>query len=122
MDGAAKNAARPTSAYRSCLAVLADGYFASFLAPEEFARNMAPILRHAAECGRVNARIESGLILLCRLRASRERGPRAGGQNTRPHGRTVLDANRVRLARRHHRAAQRVHRGRARQGRAMIGG
>lgn len=51
---------------------LADGYFASFLAPDEFARNMAVIRRYAAEYGRANARIESGLILLCRLGDSRE--------------------------------------------------
>ena len=47
---------------------LADGYFASFLTPEEFARKMATIRGYAAEYGRANARIESGLILLCRLR------------------------------------------------------
>lgn len=52
---------------------LADGYFASFQAPEEFARNMAAVRRYAAEYGRANARIEAGLILLCRLGASRER-------------------------------------------------
>lgn len=52
---------------------MADGYFASFLAPEEFARNMATIRRYAAEYGRANARIESGLILLCRLGDSREK-------------------------------------------------
>ncbi len=51
---------------------LADGYFASFLTPEEFSRNMATVRRYAAESGRANARIESGLILLCRLGSSRE--------------------------------------------------
>jgi len=51
----------------------ADGYFASFLAPDEFARNMETIRRYAAEAGRANARIESGLILLCRLAPTRER-------------------------------------------------
>jgi probable F420-dependent oxidoreductase len=52
---------------------LADGYFASFQTPEEFTRNMATVRTYAAQCGRANARIESGLILLCRLAASRER-------------------------------------------------
>jgi alkanesulfonate monooxygenase len=50
-----------------------DGYFASFQTPAEFARNMATIRDYAAQFGRRNARIESGLILLCRLAASRER-------------------------------------------------
>jgi alkanesulfonate monooxygenase SsuD/methylene tetrahydromethanopterin reductase-like flavin-dependent oxidoreductase (luciferase family) len=52
---------------------MADGYFASFLAPDEVARNIATIRGYAAEYGRANARIESGLILLCRLGPSRER-------------------------------------------------
>lgn len=52
---------------------LADGYFASFQTPEEFTRNMATIRNYAAQFGRANARIESGLILLVRLAASRER-------------------------------------------------
>jgi alkanesulfonate monooxygenase SsuD/methylene tetrahydromethanopterin reductase-like flavin-dependent oxidoreductase (luciferase family) len=52
---------------------LADGYFASFQTPEEFTRNMATIRNYAAQFDRANARIESGLILLCRLAESRER-------------------------------------------------
>jgi probable F420-dependent oxidoreductase len=52
---------------------LADGYFASFQTPEEFTRNMATIRGYAAQFDRANARIESGLILLCRLAESRER-------------------------------------------------
>jgi alkanesulfonate monooxygenase SsuD/methylene tetrahydromethanopterin reductase-like flavin-dependent oxidoreductase (luciferase family) len=52
---------------------MADGYFASFLTPEEFARSMTAIRGYAAEYGRANARIESGLILLCRLGPTRER-------------------------------------------------
>jgi probable F420-dependent oxidoreductase len=52
---------------------LADGYFASFQTPEEFSRNMATIRGYAEQFGRANARIESGLILLCRLAATRER-------------------------------------------------
>ena len=52
---------------------MADGYFASFLTPDEFERNMTAIRSYAAEYGRANARIESGLILLCRLGPSRER-------------------------------------------------
>ena len=52
---------------------IADGYFASFLAPDEVARSVAAVRAYAAEYGRANARIESGLILLCRLGPSRER-------------------------------------------------
>jgi probable F420-dependent oxidoreductase len=52
---------------------LADGYFASFQTPDEFERNMATIRQYAEQFGRANARIESGLILLCRLAATRER-------------------------------------------------
>jgi probable F420-dependent oxidoreductase len=51
----------------------ADGYFASFQTPDEFERNMATIRLYAEQSGRANARIESGLILLCRLAATRER-------------------------------------------------
>lgn len=51
---------------------LADGYFASFQTPAEFADNMAKIRAYAAEYGRSNARIEAGLILLCRIAPSRE--------------------------------------------------
>ena len=51
----------------------ADGFFASFQAPEEFAHNMATVRKYAVEYGRANARIESGLILLCRLAPTRER-------------------------------------------------
>lgn len=54
-------------------AKLADGYFASFQTPEEFARSMSAIRNHAADYGRANARIEAGLILLCRLEKSREK-------------------------------------------------
>lgn len=52
---------------------LADGYFASFQTPDEFERNMATIRQYAEQFGRANARIESGLILLCRLAETRER-------------------------------------------------
>jgi len=61
-DGALKRTAR-----------LADGYFASFRSPDEFAGAMAKIREYAAACGRANGRIESGLILLCRLADSRQR-------------------------------------------------
>ncbi|MGH7948097.1 MAG: LLM class flavin-dependent oxidoreductase [Candidatus Binataceae bacterium] len=54
-------------------AKLADGYFASFQTPVEFATSMAKIRAYAAEYGRVDAHIESGLILLCRIANSRER-------------------------------------------------
>ncbi|MGH8014462.1 MAG: LLM class flavin-dependent oxidoreductase [Candidatus Binataceae bacterium] len=52
---------------------LADGYFASFQTPQEFAGNIDKIRNYAAQYGRANAHIESGLILLCRLAESRER-------------------------------------------------
>ena len=61
-DAALKRAAR-----------LADGYFASFQTPEEFGASMAKIHDYAAGYGRANARIESGLILLCRIAGSREK-------------------------------------------------
>lgn len=61
-DGALRRTAR-----------LADGYFASFRTPDEFVRAMATIREYAGACGRANARIESGLILLCRIADSRER-------------------------------------------------
>jgi probable F420-dependent oxidoreductase len=51
----------------------ADGYFASFQTPQEFAQSMATIHSYAVQFGRENSRIESGLILLCRLASSRER-------------------------------------------------
>jgi alkanesulfonate monooxygenase SsuD/methylene tetrahydromethanopterin reductase-like flavin-dependent oxidoreductase (luciferase family) len=50
----------------------ADGYFASFQTPDEFARNLATIRGYAKEFGRENARIEAGLILFCRLGRTRE--------------------------------------------------
>jgi len=52
------------------VARLGDGYFASVLSPEEYARNLATIRRLAAEYGRAGARIESGIILRCRLASS----------------------------------------------------
>jgi probable F420-dependent oxidoreductase len=51
----------------------ADGYFASFQTPSEFSNSMATVRAYAEQFGRANARIESGLILLCRLAATRER-------------------------------------------------
>ncbi|HVN88375.1 MAG TPA: LLM class flavin-dependent oxidoreductase [Candidatus Binataceae bacterium] len=51
----------------------ADGYFASFQTPDEFATNLATIRKYAAEFGRADARIESGLILLCRLGETKEK-------------------------------------------------
>jgi probable F420-dependent oxidoreductase len=52
---------------------LADGFFASFQTPDEFAMSMKKIREYAAGYGRANARIESGLILLCRVAGSREK-------------------------------------------------
>lgn len=51
-------------------AKLADGYFASFQTPQEFAQNMAAIRRYAAEYERAQAHIESGIIVRCRLSSS----------------------------------------------------
>ena len=51
----------------------ADGYFASFQTPHEFSSSMATVRAYAEQFGRANARIESGLILFCRLAATRER-------------------------------------------------
>jgi probable F420-dependent oxidoreductase len=51
----------------------ADGYFASFQTPHEFASSVATVRAYADQFGRANARIESGLILFCRLATSRER-------------------------------------------------
>ncbi|HXW84491.1 MAG TPA: LLM class flavin-dependent oxidoreductase [Candidatus Binataceae bacterium] len=51
----------------------ADGFFASFQTPAEYAASMAKIREYAKQYGRENARIESGLILLCRIAPSRER-------------------------------------------------
>ncbi|HEY6418318.1 MAG TPA: LLM class flavin-dependent oxidoreductase [Candidatus Binataceae bacterium] len=52
---------------------LADGYFASFQTPDEYGASMAKIRDYAAQYGRADARIESGLIVLCRIAGSRER-------------------------------------------------
>jgi probable F420-dependent oxidoreductase len=54
-------------------AQLADGYFASFQTPDEFSTNLATIRNYAKQFGRENARIEAGLILLCRLGSTREK-------------------------------------------------
>jgi probable F420-dependent oxidoreductase len=61
-DGALKRTAR-----------LADGFFASFQTPDEYATSMTKIRDYAAAYGRANAHIESGLILLCRIAGSREK-------------------------------------------------
>lgn len=52
---------------------LADGYFGSIQTPQEFATRVSTIRKYAAEYGRGNGHIESGLILLCRIGSSRER-------------------------------------------------
>jgi len=52
---------------------LGDGYFASFQTPDEFAAHMAQIREYARGYGRENARIESGLILRCRISSSKKR-------------------------------------------------
>ena len=52
---------------------LGDGYFASFQTPDEFGARMAAIREYAKGFGRENARIESGLILRCRISTSKKR-------------------------------------------------
>jgi probable F420-dependent oxidoreductase len=52
---------------------LGDGYFASFQTPDEFAARMAAIREYAKGFGREHARIESGLILRCRISTSKQR-------------------------------------------------
>lgn len=52
---------------------LADGFFGSFLTPEEYAKTIAKIRTYAREYGRENARIESGLILFSRIASSRDK-------------------------------------------------
>ncbi|HUY38032.1 MAG TPA: LLM class flavin-dependent oxidoreductase [Candidatus Binataceae bacterium] len=66
IGGRAESALRRT-------ARLGDGFFASFQTPEEYESSMAKIRAYAVEYGRANARIESGLILLCRIASSREK-------------------------------------------------
>jgi len=66
IGGRAESALRRT-------ARLGDGFFASFQTPEEYESSMAKIRAYALEYGRANARIESGLILLCRIASSREK-------------------------------------------------
>jgi probable F420-dependent oxidoreductase len=61
-DGALKRTAR-----------LADGFFASFQTPDEYATSMRKIHEYAVAYGRGDAHIESGLILLCRIAGSREK-------------------------------------------------
>jgi len=61
-DGALKRTAR-----------LADGFFASFQTPDEYATSINKIREYAAGYGRANARIEAGLILFCRIAGSREK-------------------------------------------------
>ncbi|MGH7248476.1 MAG: LLM class flavin-dependent oxidoreductase [Pseudomonadota bacterium] len=66
IGGRAESALRRT-------ARLGDGFFASFQTPGEYEASMAQIRAYAIEYGRVNARIESGLILLCRVASSRDK-------------------------------------------------
>jgi probable F420-dependent oxidoreductase len=60
-DGALKRTAR-----------FADGYFPSLQTPAEYAKCWATIRRYAEQYGRANARIESGIIIFCRLAPSRQ--------------------------------------------------
>jgi probable F420-dependent oxidoreductase len=54
-------------------AVMGDGYFASFQTPAEYRAAMNTIAELAAAAGRISGRIESGLILRCRMAVSRQK-------------------------------------------------
>jgi probable F420-dependent oxidoreductase len=64
VGGTADGALRRTARF-------ADGYFPSLQTPEEYAKCWATIKSYAEQFGRGNARIESGIIIFCRLAPSR---------------------------------------------------
>ncbi len=74
-DGALKRTAR-----------FADGYFPSLQTPEEYAKCWATIRRYAEQFGRAEARIESGIIIFCRLAPSRRQALEEVPQFLRPFG------------------------------------
>jgi probable F420-dependent oxidoreductase len=47
------------------VARVADGWFASFVTPEEFAEGVSKIAAYAVACGRANEEIEAGSIVFC---------------------------------------------------------
>ncbi|GIX49694.1 MAG: LLM class F420-dependent oxidoreductase [Candidatus Tectimicrobiota bacterium] len=58
------------------VAQLADGWFASFVTPEEFAAGMEKIAAYAAACGRADEEIEAGSIVFCHVDRDGERARR----------------------------------------------
>jgi probable F420-dependent oxidoreductase len=79
VGGTADGALRRTACF-------ADGYFPSLQTPEEYAQCWSTIRRYAGQCGRANARIESGIIIFCRLASSRERALEELPKYLRPFG------------------------------------
>jgi probable F420-dependent oxidoreductase len=74
-DGALKRTAR-----------FADGYFPSLQTPEEYAKCWSTIGRYAEQFGRANSRIESGIIIFCRLASSRQQALEELPRYLRPFG------------------------------------
>jgi alkanesulfonate monooxygenase SsuD/methylene tetrahydromethanopterin reductase-like flavin-dependent oxidoreductase (luciferase family) len=71
------------------VARIADGWFASFVTPQEFAAGVAQINAYAATCGRANADIEAGSIVFCHIdpdgaRARRDFAAFFAGSRRRP--------------------------------------
>ncbi len=74
-DGALKRTAR-----------FADGYFPSLQTPQEYAKCWSTIRRYAELFGRAHSRIESGIIIFCRLASSREQALEELPKYLRPFG------------------------------------
>lgn len=74
-DGALKRTAR-----------YADGYFPSLQTPQEYAKCWATIRNYAQQFGRGHARIESGIIIFCRLASSRQNALEELPKYLRPFG------------------------------------
>jgi probable F420-dependent oxidoreductase len=74
-DGALKRTAR-----------FADGYFPSLQTPEEYAKCWATIRRYAEQFGRAKGRIESGIIIFCRVAPSRQQALEELPKYLRPFG------------------------------------
>jgi probable F420-dependent oxidoreductase len=79
VGGTADGALRRTARF-------ADGYFPSLQTPEEYAKCWATIRRYAEQFGRANGRIESGIIIFCRLASSRRQALEELPNYLRPFG------------------------------------
>jgi probable F420-dependent oxidoreductase len=79
VGGTADGALRRTARY-------ADGYFPSLQTPEEYAKCWATIRRYAEQFGRSDSRIESGIIIFCRLASSHQRALDELPKYLRPFG------------------------------------